>query len=404
MKILILSQHFWPEAFPINHVATALTQAGHDVQVLTGKPNYPDGAVFQGYRAGGFSTETYGQAVVRRVPLISRGSGSAARLLLNYSSFITTACGWGPRIIPDDRLEIVLVFASSPLLQAIAGVVVARAKRAKLVVWVQDLWPESLTSMGIIKDGTMNRVVARTARWIYAQCDLILVQSSAFIAPVAALAPGKRIEILANPGVPVAPLPGAHSPGFQLEAGFNIVFAGNFGTAQAMDVILNAADRLHDLSDVRFVLVGSGRESRRLAAAIAARRLDNVVMSGRYAPDAIPAILAQASALLVTLARAPAFRLTVPSKVQTYLAAGKPILAAIDGEAGCIIEQSGAGIVVPAEDAEQLAAAVRTMHAMGADELASLGQAGRAYHDRHFDPAALNARLIGLLRSTLVPQ
>jgi len=401
LKILVLSQHFWPETFRITDIVRALADAGHNMRVLTGQPNYPAGRIFDGYRAGARGPQAMGGVPVHRVPLVPRGAGGAMRLALNYLSFVASASLFGPRDVPGRKLDIVFVYATSPLIQAIAGVVVARAKRAKLVVWVQDLWPESLAATGFVTSPALLGLVARVVRWIYARTDLILVQSEAFVAPVAALAPHGRIALLENPSDAPAPQATAAAPALHLRPGFNIVFAGNFGAAQSLDTVLDAAELLRDLSDLRFVLVGSGRDSARLADAIARRRLTNVEMPGRFPPEVMPAIFAQASALLVTLARAPIFALTVPSKVQTYLAAGRPILAALDGEGARVIAQAGAGLCVPAEDAAALASAVRALYATGAEERAAMGARGQAHHEQHYDMNVFVPRLIGMLETLI---
>ena len=399
MRILVLSQHFWPETFRVTDVVRALVQSGHDVRVLTGQPNYPMGRTFAHYRACARGIQMMGGVPVYRVPLVPRGRGGAIRLVLNYCSFIVSASLFGPRDLPERKLDIVFVYATSPLIQAIAGVVLARAKRAKLVVWVQDLWPESLAAMGFVTSPLLLGVVARAVRWIYARTDLILVQGKSFIGPVGALAPGRRIEVLENPGDASPSEAAEAAPVLRLAPGFNIVFAGNFGAAQALGTVLDAAEQLRDLHDLRFVLIGSGRDGPRLAAEIARRGLHNVEMPGRFPPEEMPAILAQASALLVTLARAPIFALTVPSKLPVYLAAGSPVIAALDGEGARVIAEAGAGLSVPAEDAAALSSAVRTLYATSAEDRAAMGRRGRDYYDRHYDLRLFVPRLIGMFKS-----
>ena len=396
-----ISQHFWPETFRINEIVRTLGAAGQNVRVLTGQPNYPAGQIYEGYKHRAQRTQPMENVWVYRVPLIPRGGGGAIRLALNYLSFVLSASLIGPRDIPDHRLDIVFVYATSPLIQAIAGIVLARAKRAKLVVWVQDLWPESLSATGFVTNPIWIGLVGRLVRWIYARTDLILVQSEAFVLPVATLAPGRRIEVLKNPSDGAVHEATGAIPALSFAPGFNIVFAGNLGAAQALDTVLDAADRLRDLPDLRFVLVGSGREAARLADEITRRKLTNVDMPGRFPPEMMPAILSHASALLVTLARAPIFAMTVPSKLPTYLAAGSPILAAMDGEGARVVMEAGAGLAVPAEDAAALALAARALYAASSDERAAMGRRGREYHDRHYDLRVFVPRLIAIFESVL---
>lgn len=395
MRVLVVSQHFWPETFRINEIAQSLAAAGCEVRVLTGKPNYPDGRLFPGYRAGGTLTEMMGAIPVHRVPLIARGRGGGLRLAANYLSFLAAAAISGPGLLGGWRPDIVFTYGTSPILQAIASIHIARRTGAKAVTWVQDLWPESLSATGFVTNRAVLGAVGRVVRWIYARSDLVLVQSEAFLAPVRRLAGATPVAVHPNPGELAfgrPPPPGP--PALTLRAGFPIVFAGNFGTVQALPTILDAAALLADTPDIGLVLVGSGGQGAWLAAEVARRGLGNVDLPGRFEPDAMPGILHQAGALLVTLARQPILALTVPSKVQAYLAAGKPIVAAIDGEGARVIAAAGAGLVAPAEDAAALAAAARALYRASVAERAAMGAAGRDYYARHYDPAVLTPALV----------
>jgi glycosyltransferase involved in cell wall biosynthesis len=402
MRILVFSQHFWPETFRINDVARGLRDAGHEVQVLTGQPNYPDGAVYPGYRAAACSTQDWLGIPVHRVPLVPRGSASARRLIANYLSFIASSAVLGLWRLRGQRIDVVLVYATSPLLQAIGAWVVACAKRAALVTWVQDLWPQSLEVTGYFKRGRALAIVEWWVRWIYARQDLVLIPSRAFEPEVRALAPPElRIAYLPNAGDDDHAASASSPPALMLDPGFNIVFAGNLGTAQALETVLDAAAALRDLPAVRFVLVGSGQRGAWLQEQIRERGLANVQLAGRFAPDQVPGILAQAQATLVSLRRDPAMALTVPSKVQSYLAAGRPIIAALDGEGARIVTEAGAGIACPAEDALALAAAVRRLIALSGAERDAIGRAGRVYHEAHFAPGHLTPALAGLLQEAV---
>ena len=189
MRILVFSQHFWPESFRINDVARSLCDAGHEVLVLTGQPNYPEGKVRPGYRAFSTGVEDWQGIPVHRVPLLPRGDGGAWRLAGNYLSFIASAMLFGAWRLRRERIDVVLVYATSPLLQAIAALALARLKRAAIVTWVQDLWPQSLSATGYVTSPRLLAMVGRAVRWIYARQDLVLVQSAGFLVPVKALAP-----------------------------------------------------------------------------------------------------------------------------------------------------------------------------------------------------------------------
>lgn len=394
MRLLVLSQYFWPETFRITGVVSALRDAGNEVMVLTGQPNYPDGRIAPGYAAGSLRTETHDGLLIHRVPLVPRGEASAVRLALNYLSFVASAAIFGPWLLRGKRFDAILVYAPSPILQVIPAVLLAVIKRARLVTWVQDLWPDSLSATGFVRSPWLLAAVGRVVRWIYRRNDLLLVQSQAFVEPVKRLGGISRVKYFPNPGERgFSTLDGDTPAAIRLKHGFNVVFAGNLGTAQALETVLSAAELLQHLPDVRFVLVGSGSRSEWLRAEAGRMNLHNIEMPGRFSADQMPGILAQASALLVSLTRNPVFAQTVPSKVQAYLAAGRPIVAAIDGEGARIIEEAGAGIVSSAEDAKALARAVERLREMGPAERAAMGERARAYYARHFEPDMLAHRL-----------
>jgi glycosyltransferase involved in cell wall biosynthesis len=202
-------------------------------------------------------------------------------------------------------------------------------------------------------------------------------------------------ELVANPGKLVADQSQAVGvPALQLKPGFNVVFAGNMGTVQALDTVLDAAELLQRHEDVHVVLVGSGSRSEWLQHEVARRRLRNVQTPGRFPPEAMPGILAQASVLLVSLVRSPIMSQTVPSKMQAYLAAGKAIIGSLDGEGARLLNESGAGLACAAEDGPALAAAVLRLRALSPDALQRMGEAGERYYRQNFDPDILAAKLV----------
>lgn len=399
LKILIVTQYFWPESFRINEVAQSLRDAGCEVTVLTGQPNYPDGVVRPGYSAISVRAESYEGIPVFRVPLLPRGRASGLRLALNYLSFVIFGCLVGPWLLRGRTFDVVFIHGMSPILQAIPGIWLARLKRAKVVTWVQDLWPESLSVTGFVRNPAVLAAVGRVVAWIYRRNDLLLVQSRAFAVPVQRLAGATPVEYHPNPGELAFgnALPDG-TPALQLEPGFNVVFAGNLGIVQSLGTVLDAAEQLSAISDVRFVLVGSGSRDEWLREEIARRGLRNVQLAGRFPPAAMPGILSQASVLLVTLVRDPIMAQTIPSKVQAYLAAGRPVIAALDGEGSAVIVEAGAGLACAAEDATGLAKAVLELHGMTNQQRDQLGEAGRAHYRRHFEPTVLAQILVLRLR------
>jgi glycosyltransferase involved in cell wall biosynthesis len=401
MRVLIVSQYFWPESFRINELAKSLHQAGCTVTVLAGQPNYPDGVIFAGYDAATIRHDTLAPGFdVYRVPLVPRGRGSAIRLMLNYASFCLVASVVGPAILRGQEFDVIFVYGTSPILQVIPAIVLKVFKKVPLVTWVQDLWPESVEAAGFVSNRVVLALLERLVRWIYGRNDLLLAQSLAFVPILQELSGTVDVEYFQNPSEAAftdAAVPAA--PALVLPPGFNVVFAGNLGIVQALDSVLRAADLLRDEPDVTFVIVGSGSRLEWLRREVAQRGLRNVLLPGRFAPNDMPAILSQASALLVSLVDNSSMSQTVPSKVQTYLAVGRPIIAALNGEGARVVAEAGAGLCTPAEDASELAAAVRQLKALPADVRARMGAAGRRYHDEHFDPGTLARRLIERFRT-----
>jgi len=398
MKILVLSQYFWPETFRITEVVQSLRDAGCDVTVLTGQPNYLDGVVTSGYSAASLRTQIHDGLTIHRVPLVPRGHGSALRLALNYLSFVVSAAVFGPWLLRGQRVDVIFVYAPSPILQVMPAVWLKWVKGAKLVTWVQDLWPESLSATGFVRNTKVLGAVAALVRWIYRKNDLLLVQSQAFIEQVVQMAGRTPVIYHPNPGELAFSKPSMDgSCPLKLEQGFNVVFAGNLGTVQALNTLLEAAKLLRNEEDVRFVLVGSGSRSEWLQHEVIRLGLDNVQMPGRFPPADMPGIYAQASAVLVSLVKDPIISQTVPSKLQAYLASGKPIIASLDGEGARVVMEAGAGIACPAEDVKALADAVICLRDAPPEELEEMSQRGLRYYEKNFEPKLLATRLAQIL-------
>ena len=405
VRVLVFSQHFWPESFRVNDLVQALVERRLQIDVLTGKPNYPEGRCFPGYRGWGLRREPWSGATVFRVPLAARGSGRAFRLIINYLSFILSGLLFAPWLLRRRSYDVIFVFASSPLLQAIPAIFLGWLKHCPVIVWVQDLWPESLAATGYVRNPLILAGVGRIVRYIYRHTDLLLISSRAFERSVAALAPGKRIVYYPNSveAVFCAPVAGVVPEVRGLNSGFSVVFAGNIGAAQAVDVILEAAGLLKSYPDIRFILLGGGSRRDWLCQQVQARGLNSVYVPGRYPVETRPGILKKASAVVVTLADKPIFSLTVPSKVQVYMAVGRPILACLNGEGARMVVEAKAGVAVPAEDARALADAVLQLFRMNPAERDRLGDNGYRYFERNFNREVLVDQLIDHFQSVAIP-
>jgi glycosyltransferase involved in cell wall biosynthesis len=402
LRVLIVTQYFWPENFRINDLATALAaERGHEVTVLTGKPNYPEGRFAPGYGFWARPRERYGLVDVIRVPLFPRGRGGSVRLALNYLSFAVFAGLLGP-LRCGRRFDVILVYEPSPITVGVPALVMKAIARAPILFWVQDLWPESVSATGAVRNAWVLKAVKRLVKLIYAACDRILVQSEAFVAPVQALGvPVSKIVYYPNSAEPfyrplaraVASLPVA------LPEGFRVMFAGNIGAAQGFETILAAAEGLRNHPDIHWLILGDGRQWSWVRDEIARRSLrQRVHLLGRHPAETMPHWFAHADAMLVSLRGDPIFALTIPAKVQSYMACAKPLIASLDGEGARVIREAGAGLTARADDAQGLGQAVLEMARMPAPAREAMGARARAYYESHFERNALIGRLDSLMQ------
>lgn len=397
MRVLLVSQYFWPEGFRINELCKSLVERGVSLDVLTGKPNYPKGQIFDGYSAGGCQQDQYAGIEVSRVPLFPRGQNNKFRLALNYLSFILSGLLFGPWLKRKRQYDVIFAYGLSPLLSVIPALLMGRLKKAAVVIWVQDLWPQSLSATGYVK----NRLVLKTVEWIvrfiYRKADLILVQSRAFIKPVRVLAADTPIKYFPNSVdnsfvKSSATLARPDIAGF--DANFTIMFAGNIGSAQGVEVILQAAVLLKDYQDISFIVFGEGSRREWMLEQVDIGELRNLHLPGQFPLETMPGFMQHASVLLATLADREIFAATIPSKIQAYLAAGRPIIACMNGEGARLIVEAGAGIDVAAEDANGLAEAILHIYRLPSADRDLLAANARSYYLQHFDHDTLVAELI----------
>jgi colanic acid biosynthesis glycosyl transferase WcaI len=396
VRLLIVTQYFWPENFRINDLVTGLAERGHEIVVLTGFPNYPDGAVFPAFRAKPGAFSKFGNVRVERVPLVARGRGGF-RLMVNYASFALTASALGAWRLRGERFDAIFAYEPSPITVGIPAAVLRRLKRAPLAFWVLDLWPETLQAIGAVRSAALLAAVGKLVGFVYRRCDLILAQSRSFIPQIAKYLPrDERVAYFpawAEAALEAAaPEPSAAVP--SIPGSFNVMFAGNIGDAQDFPAILAAAESLRDRRDIRWLIVGDGRAAAWVAAEVQRRNLgDRFLLLGRHPLEEMPQFYRHADALLVSLRNEPVFALTLPGKLQSYLAAGIPVLAMVNGEAADVVRRSGGGLTCAAGDTAGLAAAVRELAALSPAERAEMGRRGKAFSAKEFDRATLIVRL-----------
>jgi glycosyltransferase involved in cell wall biosynthesis len=402
MHVLIVTQYFWPEDFRINDLAVGLVEKGHRVTVLTGTPNYPAGRFFPGYGVLSRRREIYQRIKILRVPLIPRGGGRSFRLFINYFSFALLACAMGP-LLCRGSYDVIFVYEPSPVTVGLPARAMKMVKGAPIIFWVQDLWPESLSATGAVSSQWVLRIVERLVRFIYRGCDQILVQSRGFFQPIQRMGVDvERIRYFPNSVEefyhPVSLENDATERG-EVPGGFRVMFAGNIGAAQDFEVILSAAGILRSHPEIQWVVIGDGRLGSWVGEQVQERGLaGNVHLLGRRPQESMPRYFALADVLLVTLRKDPIFALTIPSKLQSYLACGKPIVAALDGEGARVVVESGAGRSAPSGDANALADAIMEIYRLPEHERAAMGLRGRQYYQTHFN----RERLLDILETWMM--
>lgn len=405
MKILLVSQYFYPEPFIINDLVKTLVEEGHEVVVYTGKPNYPEGEIYSGFSSKGFKKEIFNDSVkVYRVPLRPRGKSGAKNLLLNYLSFVFSGSRYLNRIEEKD-FDVIFAFGLSPITSVIPAILYKWKTKKKIFLWVQDLWPESLVATGYVKNKVVLAIVKLMVRWIYSCCDGILIQSKGFHKPISEYVKNNKIIYYPNsikvPGN-IAEIELPEKISTLLDSFFCVVFAGNMGKAQSLATIVDAAEKMNDLLNIKIVLVGSGSELEWLKQQKNTRNLNNLEIVGRLPMEVMPSVYNKSDALLVTLTNNEIINLTIPSKIQSYLSAGKPIIAALNGEGSKVIQASNCGLVSEAGNSDELEKNIRRLYLMDEFERSKMGASGIKYFNEHFNMVCQTKNLINILQERII--
>lgn len=382
MKILVVCQYYYPEPFRVSDICQELAARGHEVTVITGVPNYPEGVVYSGYEDGQKRDEVIGGVRVHRCATIPRKQGVLYRFL-NYYSYVFSACAYARKCKSQDGspFDVVLVNQLSPVMMAHAAITYKKKHGVPVVLYCLDLWPESLIAGGISRTSPIYRVFHKISGNIYRSVDRILVTSRLF-------------EGYLNREFGVETQNIAHLPQYA-EGIFEVLpekeeheycdlmFAGNIGAVQSLETILNAAELLReDCPNVRWHIVGGGSDLERIQKLAADKHLENVIFYGRRPLEEMPEFYKKADAMLITLQADPVLSLTLPGKVQSYMAVGKPIIGAVDGETAHVIREAQCGFCGAADNARELADNVRKF--LACRDTASMGKNARAFYEKNF--------------------
>jgi colanic acid biosynthesis glycosyl transferase WcaI len=385
MRILMLSQWFDPEPFYKGlPFARKLLTRGHEVQVLTGFPNGPEGKVYPGYKIRPWQREQIAGISVVRVPLYPDYSKSVALRAINYASFAASAATIGCALI--NRPDVVYVYHPPPTV-GLPAIVTQALYGVPFVYDIQDLWPDTVRAVGIVTNKCVLSIVRHWCNYVYKRADRLVVLSPGFKRALEDRGVAReKIEVIYNwcdyedDVRPVAPREYSQP---EQERRFRIVFAGTMGVAQALHAVLEAAHICREtVPRAQFVFVGRGLERARLERMAVEMGLDNVEFLAYRPRDAMGLLLASADVLLVHLKDDPLFRITIPSKTQAYLAAGRPILMGVRGDAADLVARAGAGLTCKPENPASIAAAVRTLAESGPERLNEMGRAGQAFYER----------------------
>lgn len=403
MRIAYVCHYFVPEpaapAARVHELSRAWVQAGHQVTVVTAFPNFPTGVVPAAYRGTLATAEWLDGIRVLRNWLYARPNRGVGNRGFSHLSFMVTAVLFGlPRLGPVD-----VVIASSPtLFSAVSGWLIARLKRAPFVMEVRDLWPEAFVEVGVMRPGMGVRVLSWLARFLYRQAALVVPVTHGFADRLAEQGvPRSKLEVVPNGADTRLFTPAADASDAKARLGlagrFIALYAGSHGLSHGLGALLEAAGRQ---PDVTYLLVGDGAAKPDLEAQRRERGLSNVVMLPSVPKQEVPALYAAADVSLVPLRNVPIFGTFIPSKLFEALAAGKPVVGAVRGEARAILERSGGALVVEPEDGAAIAEAVATLRANPA-HCAEMGRRGRKFVEREYDRDRLAERYLARLREVV---
>lgn len=380
--ILVVSQYFYPEQFRINDICTEWVKRGYKVTVLTGIPNYPQGEYFEGYDLVHKRTEEWNGIRIIRIPLIPRGHNSLG-LVANYFSFVISGFIW--KSLTKIKADYVFTFEVSPMTQALIGVWYAKKNKIPHYLYVQDLWPENVEIVTGIHSPFILKPIGKMVDYIYKNCDQIFATSPSFVKEICKRGVDEEkvhywpqyAEEFYRP----------MEPSKDRDKRFTITFTGNIGYAQGLDILPKVAEKLKKRhTQVKFLIVGDGRYKDEFENEIRKRNVSEMFeLIGRKPAEEIPQILADSDAAFLSFMDNPLFAMTIPAKLQSYMACGVPIVASATGETMRILEEAQCGICCEIGNVEQLVTAIQSMINWNSDKFQEIGNSAHKYYQRMFN-------------------
>ena len=381
--ILVISQYFYPEQFRINDMCAEWVKRGYKVTVLTGYPNYPQGKYYDGYGWFKKTREQWNGVDIIRIPLTARGQGSV-KLALNYFSFVISGFFWA--LTTRLKADYVFTFEVSPMTQALIGKWYSKRRKIPNYLYVQDLWPENVEIVTGIHSPLVIKPIGAMVNSIYKSCDVIFATSPSFVKEIQKRVKNNKNKVKYLPQYAeefYTPLERRAVPEIPDDGSFKIIFTGNIGQAQGLDVLPKAAALLKGKADVKFVIVGDGRDKDNFLKQISDNEVgDMFVMVERQPPERIPELLAACDAAFISFMPDPLFEKTIPAKLQSYMACGMPIIASANGETKRVIEKAECGLCVELGNASELSAAITDMLSK---DLKTMKKMSRSFFEKHFE-------------------
>lgn len=393
--ILIVSQLFYPEQFRINDMAAEWVKRGHRVTVVTGIPNYPQGKFYDGYSCFKKRKETWNGVEIIRIPLIARGNNSIG-LVFNYFSFVISGFFW--KCFTRIKADMVFTFGVSPMTQALLGVWYSKKRKVPHYLYVQDLWPENVEYVTGIHSRLVIGPISRMVNRIYKNCHKIFASSPSFVSEICKRCEGEEHKVVYWPQYAEDFYKPSQTKSDLIpqDAKLNVTFTGNIGTAQGLEILPECARILGERGfKVRFNIVGDGRNKRNLLACIREHGVEDLFnMIGWQEAVTIPSILAASDAAFLSFADVPIYSMTIPAKLQSYMACGIPILVAACGETQRIVEEADCGLVSELGSSEKLAELIVRFAGLSDDVKRKMGENGRRYCELHFNRAELHDEML----------
>jgi glycosyltransferase involved in cell wall biosynthesis len=394
--ILVISQYFYPEQFRINDICTEWVKRGYKVTVITGIPNYPQGKYYEGHGLLKKRIETYNGINIKRIPLIPRGKNSIM-LVLNYLSFVVSGFFWN--MVTRIKADYVFIFEVSPMTQALPGVWYAKKKKVPCYLYVQDLWPENIEIVAGITNKTILGVIGKMVDYIYANCSKVFTTSNSFVKSIAKR--GVLIEKIEYwPQYAedfYQPLKKMNVQEIPVDDIFNIIFTGNIGSAQGLDILPKTAVILKEKKldrKICFNIVGDGRYKEELTELVNKSNVSEMFNFVQKQPAVyIPKLIAANDAAFLCLTASELFAMTIPAKLQSYMACGIPIIASANGETNIIINKSNSGVCSPAGDFRRLSEIIIDLYNKPQEQLNQLGANARKYYNDNFNKDELLNRM-----------